>query len=167
MELDEASIERLALGFEATTLTDAEWTHAAHIVVALRYVRRHGAREALPRMREALLRWAASRGRIEAYHETITRAWIAIVGAFVAREDRGQPMGELARALLDATGGKEHLRRFYSPERILSAEARARFVEPDLAPLPLDLDAASDRPGGAVMDTRAAAAPLKTRPPFL
>src|SRR5205823_2044126 len=100
MKLDEEAIERLVLGFEATTLSDAEWNHPAHLVVSLRYVKKLGARAALSRMRESLLRWAGSRGKLEAYHETITRAWIAVIGAFVAREDRGQPIGELAALLV-------------------------------------------------------------------
>lgn len=136
MNWDDEAIERIALGFEATTLPDAEWTHTAHLYVALRYVRRHGPREGLSRMREGLLRWVGSRGKLEAYHETITRAYIAIVAAFLSREDRGQPLSQLGALLVERCGAKDYLSRFYSRERLFSDEARARFVVPDLVPLP-------------------------------
>ena len=149
MSFDDESIERLALAFEATTLSDEEWTHAAHLIVALRYVRKYGPRLAVVRMRDSLLRWAGSRGKLEAYHETITRAWIAVVAAFAAREDRGQPLADLAAALLDRDFDKSYLSRFYSRDRLFSPEARARFIVPDLVPLPFAI-------GDAVLQETAA-----------
>ncbi|MBI1854188.1 MAG: hypothetical protein HYR85_27945 [Planctomycetes bacterium] len=128
-----ATIERWAAGFEDATLPKEEWTHSAHIVVALRAVRVHGAMEATTRMRDGLRRFnAAKGGPATAYHETITLAWIALLDRFLASEDHGQPLATLAASALERMGDKLYLLRFYTREVLMSDEARMRWVAPDL-----------------------------------
>ncbi len=130
--MTDETIEDLAAGFEATTLPKEAWTHTAHLVVALRYVRLFGAEEAASRMRDGLQRFnAAKGGSASAYHETLTLAWIAVLARFLADEDRGQPLGALGRAAAERFGDKHYLDRFYSHEVLMSDEARSRWVSPD------------------------------------
>jgi hypothetical protein len=130
-----AAVDALVDGFLSLTLPKEQFTHAAHLTVALHQVRRYGRAEAMLRLSAAIPRYnAAVGGSPTAYHDTITVAWIAVIGRFLDEHDRGQPLGELA-ALLTATHGKFHLDRHYTRERLLSDEARRAFVEPDLAPL--------------------------------
>ena len=69
------------------------------------------------------------------YHETITQAWLSLIAATV--RNHGAP----ARAD-DFCDRHAHLLAptllclFYWRELLGSAEAKTRFVEPDLAPLP-------------------------------
>ena len=130
--MTDEQIERLAAGFSDTTLSKEEWTHAAHIVVALRTVRAHGAAAATTLMREGIRRFNAAKGGLPtAYHETITLAWIAVLERFLTAEDRGQPLSSLAASALEQMGDKLYLLRFYSREVLMSDEARSRFVPPD------------------------------------
>ncbi len=73
----------------------------------------------------------------QGYHETITQASIRGVRAFLERTDPGLPLVTKVNALLQAAEGRRDWPlRFYSAERLFSAEARLRLVAPDLAPLP-------------------------------
>jgi hypothetical protein len=131
--MTDLDIERLARAFEDTSLPKEEWTHAAHVLVALRCVRLHGAEAAASRLRDAIRRFNAAKGGAPtAYHETITLAWIEALSRFLAAEDRGEPLSALAAAALSRMGDKLFLLRFYSRDRLMSDEARARFVPPDL-----------------------------------
>jgi phosphinothricin acetyltransferase len=134
----EEDIVRLVGLFEACTLPAPEWTHEAHTTTALTYTRSLGHARALAKMRAAIQRYNASLGKDPAlYHETVTCAWVAVIDDFLAREDKGQPLAELAAGFASATDRKDHLLRFYSRERLLSADARSQFVAPDLQPLPV------------------------------
>ena len=127
-----AEIGQLVRGFEDTSLPKEQWTHAAHVTVALSYVRSFGATAATARMREAIQRFNAAKGGARtAYHETITLAWIAVINGFLAKADVGQPLPDLLSALLEQTGDKHYLQRHYSPEVLMSDAARTTWVPPD------------------------------------
>jgi hypothetical protein len=135
MDATERDIVDLMAAFEATTLDPARWTHAAHLIAALYYIRRDGRALATARMRTNLQRYNAVVGtNPAAYHETITLAWVAVVAGFVA-EQPDLPLADAARALVARCGTKDYLDRHYSPETLLSADARARWVPPDRLPL--------------------------------
>jgi L-amino acid N-acyltransferase len=135
-ETSEEDLERLVRGLEACTIAKECWSHADHLRVALVYVRRHGRVDALERMRASLQRFIAAVGaRDVGYHETITRAWLALVADFVDRQP-GAQLGPVADALVSHFGDKGTLGRFYSKERLHSPEARATWVPPDLTALP-------------------------------
>jgi hypothetical protein len=130
-----AEIDELVREFENTSLAKERWTHAAHVTVALHYVRTHGAAAATVRMRNAIQRFNAAMGRAPtAYHETITLAWIAVVSQFLARADVGQPLAQLVETCLQQTGDKSYLQRHYTREVLMSDDARTRWLPPDLLP---------------------------------
>lgn len=87
-------------------------------------------------MRVALLAFIAHHGIDPAkYNETITKAWILAVRHFMAKTAGAVCFGDLIAAhpvMLDSKIMLTH----YSGERLNSPEARAGFVEPDLAPIP-------------------------------
>jgi hypothetical protein len=125
--------------FEACGIPLEEWNHRAHLRVAWTYLRRHGLGEARNRMRAGILRFNASKGIEDGldhgYHETLTAAWLTILDAMM-RVHGAEPD---AVAFLDKhtqLASKALLRLYYSRDRILSWEAKRRFVEPDLAPFP-------------------------------
>lgn len=136
-----AEVVRLVEQFEAATLSHAEWTHRAHLTVALWYATHHPPREALDRMRVGLVRLNAAHGipitPTRGYHETITRFYMHVVGRFVALEtSAAEPWDERANRLFERLGARDLTRRYYSESRLMSGEARAAWVEPDLQPLP-------------------------------
>jgi hypothetical protein len=134
--ITEQSIAELVHGFEACTLAKEGFTHAAHLTMALVYVRGLPRAEATVAMRNGIRRFnAAVGGSPMAYHETITLAWIAVITRYLREHDRGQPLAELATALVATCGDKEYLETYYTPERLMSPEARAAWVAPDRAPI--------------------------------
>lgn len=134
-------VVRLVERFEAATLSHAEWTHRAHLTVALWYATHHAPGEALDRMRVGLVRLNAAHGipitPTRGYHETITRFYMHVVGKFVALETSPtESWDDRANRLFERLGARDLTRRYYSESRLMSGEARAAWVEPDLQPLP-------------------------------
>jgi len=125
--------------FEATTYPLAQWTHRAHLKVAYLYLRKLPLADAIDRMRAGIRTYNAANGILDAptrgYHETMTVAWMRIVAAMLAIYGPA----ESADAFLDSQpqlGERILLRLYYSPGLLMSPDAKTRFVEPDLSPLP-------------------------------
>ena len=133
--MTDADIEGLVRDFESGTLPGAAWDHAAHLSVALWYLRLHPRAEAVGLIRRGILRHNERQGNRDGYHETITLAWAAVVEGFLATHDSGQSLAELAGALVEACGDRGYLSRFYSPEVLRSDGARRTWVPPDRAPI--------------------------------
>jgi hypothetical protein len=135
-----AEVEHVVAGFKAGTLPHAEWTHRAHLTVALWYATHHDAAEALDLVRAGILRLNAGHGvpntLTRGYHETITRFYMHVVRHFVEREESGGDWAERANRLLTRYGHRELPLRHYSEGVLKSPEARAGWVGPDLLPLP-------------------------------
>jgi len=132
----EKSLERLVEGFESLTLEKAEWTHEAHMSVALAYVLRLGPFAAAPRMRSGIRRFNAHHGGAPSlYHETVTLAWVRLIADFARRSAETDP-DRLCAAMIAELGVRDRLLRHYSKELLFAECARARWVEPDREPLP-------------------------------
>ncbi len=144
--LDE--IKNLVRSFEKCTLPRKEWTHQAHLIVALWYLTRYPETEVVElvrdtpegTLRERIKKYNASQGikttQYSGYHETITLFWIQIVRNFLAAEGVNFPLVHLANYLLLAYGDKNLPFEYYSRQLLMSWEARKHWVEPDLQPLP-------------------------------
>jgi hypothetical protein len=103
------------------------------------HVHRFGADEALSRLREGIRRLNDSHGtpnsETRGYHETITRAYVTLIAGYLTGCN-GQPLATSVGSLLESPlAGKDYLLRFYSKDRLMSREARAAWVEPDLRDL--------------------------------
>ena len=110
--------------FEGCTLPAERWHHAEHIRIAYLYLSKQPFPEALDR----------------GYHETLTVAWLRLVQVILAEYGPA----ESSPAFLEQhpeLSQRKSLRLFCSRDRILSARAKAEFVDLDLAPLPIRLRA--------------------------
>jgi len=122
--------------FEGCTLPYVEWTHAAHLRMAWLYLDRHPFDLALEKVRNGIQRYNAAQGNFAGYHETVTRAFVHLIHH---RRALGQLRGWEAFAAdnADLFARSPHaLARHYREATLRSPDARARFVEPDLARLP-------------------------------
>lgn len=131
------SLSEFVAAFEDATLPRDEWTHEGHLAVALAFCREEeDAEGALCRMRDGIRRYNAATGVIDGpmsgYHETLTVFWVRCVGAFQSGHV-GLPDKVLPH-LLERWGDVRAPLRFYSKRVLMNPTARARFVEPDLAP---------------------------------
>ena len=134
--LDDASLWNQ---FNAATLPRADWTHAAHLRTAWMFLGRHALDEAHLLMRVGIIKLNASHELVETasrgYHETMTCVWLALVSAARCRT----PALADSHAFLSTHAellSRDAPLRYYSRERLFSVAARARFVAPDVAPLP-------------------------------
>lgn len=134
------AVPSLVTKFEDCTLPKPEWTHRAHLTVAMWYASRLPDGEALTAMRSGIHRLNAAHGVVSTptigYHETITRAYMHLVGRFAAEDDGRGGWGSRMDRLLERLGERDLLLAWYSRERLMSPAARTAWVEPDLAPLP-------------------------------
>ena len=137
----DADVRRVGEGLLDQSLPRAEWTHEAHLGACLWLLRERRDID-LPRRLPAIIAGynEAVGGRntdTEGYHETITQAYIRLVGAWLAANDCGQGLAELVNAMLRSPlAHREILLAHYSRERLFSVEARKVWVEPDLAAFP-------------------------------
>src|SRR5262245_61798454 len=131
-----AGDERFRTEFEACTFPPAEFGHRAHVRLAYIYLAEHDTDTAHQLMRGALLGFLQHHGiDISKYHETITRAWILAVRHFMQTSpdcESSDDFIEKNPLLLDSKIMMTH----YSAEVLFSDEARAKFVEPNLSPIP-------------------------------
>src|SRR5215218_2173125 len=114
----DAEIETLVRGFEDGSLPRAEWTHEAHLTMALWYLRLHPRDEATRLVRDGIRRYNEGQGNATGYHETITLAWIAVIVRFLGEHDRGQPVSDLAAGLLGECRPRDYLLRFYTRDTL-------------------------------------------------
>jgi hypothetical protein len=135
-----AEVLTLVRGFEFCTLPRAEWTHSAHLTVALWYCLRHPFAEATRLVRDGIKKYNAAHGVEQTptggYHETMTLFWLGIVRKYLAEAAPVRcSLAALANNLVERYGDKSLPFEYYTRERILSREARAEWVAPDLKEL--------------------------------
>lgn len=121
--------------FETCQYPAARFKHADHLRLAWVYIRRYGPVDAEERIRGSIRRFAASVGKPEKYHETMTRAWLRLVYAAYAATPQIADFASFARLHLWLLE-KSALLSFYSQAVLSSERARCTWVEPDVRPLP-------------------------------
>jgi len=128
--------------FESLTLPFDQWTHRAHVRVAYTYLSDHPFEEALRRMAAGVKAYNARNnvpeGPTSGYNQTTTHAFLHLIAATMKAYAQTHPVAD-ADAFCDMHPQlmtKHALRLFYSPQRRMDADAKQKFVEPDLSPLP-------------------------------
>jgi hypothetical protein len=131
--------ERFLEQFESAAWPLKEWHHRQHIKVAYLYLRRFPLETAAVKVREGIRAYNAAHQVPESltggYHETMTQAWLRLVHFTLCEYGAAQN----ADAFFEQhpqLSQKQALRFFYTREHMLTAEAKAAFVDPDLTPLP-------------------------------
>ena len=131
-----AEDEGFRRAFEAQQIEPAGFDHAAHVRLAYVYLCENSVESALARMRQSLLAFLTHLGADPSkYHETITRAWIMAVDHFMNQSVACASYAEFVGInpqLLDSKIMLTH----YSAEVLFSAEARQKFVEPNVQSIP-------------------------------
>ena len=131
-------IEALVSSFENCTIAAAEFTHGAHLVLALSYLHLSGltVSEATNRMREGLHRFIDHHSvDRQKYNETITIFWIKLIRNFLNMTDAARSVAEVANEMLETYGDSKLIFTYYSKDHLLSEEAREGWIEPDLKQL--------------------------------
>ena len=137
---DEA-VARVGEGLLTRTLPRPEWTHEAHLAATTYLLLKHPEIDLDTELPGLIRRYNESVGGVnsdtEGYHETITRVFLRGVRLFLAEADLKEPIHELVNELLHSPMGKRDWPlRFWSRERLMSADARRGWVAPDLKAMP-------------------------------
>ncbi len=143
MYTSEEQIARVGRGFLDCSLPRAEWTHAAHFAAAL-WLMRHRPELDLSHQMGGLIRAfnLARTGedgqvRVPSYHETITLASLRAARPFLEANPPATPLWQIVGALMRTElGDPNWLLQYWSRERLMSAQAREQWCEPDLRSLP-------------------------------
>lgn len=124
--------DQLYDAFTSTALPADQFHHEQHVRVAWMFVCRHGMPAAIGEFSEAIKRFAAAKGAHGLYHETITWAFLLIIGERQARQPADTWVA-FAAANPDLLSWKPSiLERYYSKDFLMSEQARRSFVMPDL-----------------------------------
>ncbi len=109
-----------------------DFRHVDHVRVAFAYVSEFPMAKALAKFSAALRRFALSKGKPDLYHQTITWAYLLLIGERLARAAKTQSWEEFSeqnRDLLLWEGGV--LERYYKRATLGSDLARRAFLFPD------------------------------------
>jgi hypothetical protein len=104
--------------------------HREHVRMAFEILRRHSFPETALHCSRALRRMASRAGRPEAYHETVTIAFLSLIAERMGDTTNFESFVTLNPDLLD----KHVLTRWYRPEQLASDCARRTFVLPQPSP---------------------------------
>ncbi|MFZ0687637.1 MAG: hypothetical protein WAM89_18995 [Terriglobales bacterium] len=123
---------RLIRQFEDGATSAETFHHADHVRLGFEYLCRYPVLETLRRFPEALQRFAAAQGKAQRYHETITWAYLFLIGERMVRAGRSQSWEEFAGGNPDLLRWKDGvLAALYRQDTLDSDLARRMFVLPD------------------------------------
>jgi hypothetical protein len=137
---NDAAVRHIGEGLLACTLARAEWTHEAHLAATLWIIVERPEIAPERDLPDIIRRFNESVGGVnddtQGYHETITQCFIRGARGFLARSAETRLAARVNGLLLAPEGLRDWPLRFYSRDRLFSAEARLGFIAPDLAALP-------------------------------
>jgi hypothetical protein len=135
----EDQILELVSDVQQGTLPRAQWTHAAHLTVALYFLWSSPSDEAIHTIRQGIQHYNRSQEipstSTGGYHETITLFWIKIVQYFLRSVAKPDSLRIAANQLIHRYGNPKLLFEHYSSDYLFSSLARSTWVEPNLKPL--------------------------------
>jgi len=131
-----AEIVELANAFEDCTLPPGKLTHEVYLTIIFRHLFFNSPAEAESLIRDSLRRYyfehnIASTGA-NGYHETLMLFWIEKISFYLENFGAKLSFLELANGVIRNFKDANLPFGFYSRERLFSAEARTKRLEPDL-----------------------------------
>lgn len=135
------SIESLIQRFETQELPAIEWTHEAHLVVAVWYSSQYSEAETLKRVRRQICLHNESTETpntdTQGYHETLTQFWLKTARQFLA-DNPSTELADICNAFIQSDqGSRSYPLQYYSKALLFSVRARHQWVAPDLYKWPL------------------------------
>ncbi|MEG4032481.1 hypothetical protein Q5691_07125 [Microcoleus sp. w1-18aA5] len=143
-------IDSLIHAFQEGNLSRSQWTHEAHLTVALWYLCYDSEQEVINAIRNGIKSYNSAQGiettKNSGYHETLTLFWVRIIRRYLADESQNRSIVYLANGLIakyadslrDSSASRNLPFRYYTRDRLMSWEARNSWVEPDLRAIELE-----------------------------
>jgi hypothetical protein len=127
----------LLKAFESQSISNDDWSHEYHIRVASIYLSNLDFDTALDKVKSGIKQLNAvnkvPESQFRGFHETLTLGWLKLVVAKLNEHEVATSL-ELITQCPDLLNSRL-LSEYYSPDRLMSLEAKKRFIEPDLKPL--------------------------------
>ena len=120
--------------FETRSLTHEQFRHGEHVRFTWIYLTFESPQRVATRLCRSLLELATAHGVAQRFHHTLTVAWVRIIES-ERRSFPDMPFEALV-AICPTLLNNDAPLSYYSRERLHSDDARQRWVEPDLKPLP-------------------------------
>jgi hypothetical protein len=126
--------ETAVRAFEAGEIDPQHFNHAAHVHIAWCYLQQFPTAMAIAKFTSALRSLTERLGVPQKYHETMSWFFVIVIADRLAHAPGGdwESFKRDNRDLFE--GGAELVRRHYTKARLDSAEARQRFLLPDVTP---------------------------------
>jgi hypothetical protein len=141
----ESDVVRTINEVESGAISD-RWDHHARLVVTMWYLLMYD--EAAATARLVSRTRAIARQQQGRYNETATVFWIAIARVFLLSSGSCTDRLHTLNRFLGCYCERETLiYEYYRPHTLQSWEARVRWVDPDLKPLPETAESTGARPG--------------------
>ena len=136
MKYSKTEIEDLVKGFSDGTLPKSEWTHEAHLVVAIWYNVNYDFQTAFELVKSKIKVYNQVVGTVNSdtsgYHETLTLFWMRITNNFLLT-NRSVPIDEVTNRFLGCDlASKDCPLEYYSKTLLFSKKARKHWVNGDL-----------------------------------
>ena len=129
----------LILEFNNRTLKTENWTHQAHIIVAMWHTMNFDFNTAVILMRDKIKAYNTSVGTQNSdnsgYHETLTIFWMNLAKSFLLANDSLQFEESCNAFLKSSKASKGYSLNYYSKEILFSKKARKEYIKPDLKPI--------------------------------
>jgi hypothetical protein len=131
----DTEVAELVQAFEEATIPAANFTHVAHIAVALSYLAEFPRDQALARMRDKTRNFAARHHADGLYHETLTTFWMLLLDHLGTVYKVDLPLWQRINIIVPRWGHRWLVEAHYSHALITSKAARESWVPPDRLPL--------------------------------
>ena len=139
--------QELIKHLEDGTLSHEGFHHREHVRAAFLFLTKYQVLEALQAFSKALRRLAENRGKPQAYHETITWAYLVLIHERIERGPEVDSWEAFRSANADLFETRPSiLERYYAPETLRSEIARRVFVLPQTRNAAQALDVRQDAP---------------------
>lgn len=132
-------IDSLAHKFKERSLPKAEWTHEAHLTVAIWHIYNDDFFEALCKLKSGIILLNASHQTENTsksgYHETLTIFWSKVIFLFIKANTNLTIENLVSKFLNSEFADKTLPYKFYQKDDLFSALARSIYTEPTLKKL--------------------------------
>lgn len=124
--------------FNLSTLSKAEWTHEAHLLVALWHIKHYGLADAICQLRSKIILLnhfhGTANNKQSGYNETLTVFWSQVIDKYL-KENSGSFEELVNRFLVSASASKTFPFEFYKKEELLSPDYRAVYHKATIKPI--------------------------------
>ncbi|TAF65371.1 MAG: hypothetical protein EAZ55_08915 [Cytophagales bacterium] len=140
---EETDLKKLVKAFQDRTLERKDWTHEAHLAIAIYYLSQYPSDEAICYLRANIISYNTAVGTENTpergYHETLTLFW-ATIAAFYCEQNNKTPLFELTNQFIRSKWATKNLPLdYYTREHLFSTKARAFWTPPNLQPMPIEI----------------------------